>query len=109
MCSFGRLSHRILSPGYGRFQRGANLTPRQAGRAGPVFLPRSVLVPGALLTALVVTSRVSTPAATSRVPPRRPHRRTGALLTAAATSRVSTPARFLSIRSAECFADRSPI
>jgi hypothetical protein len=73
----------------------------------------SVRVPGALLTALVVTSQVSTPAATSwvhprRTPPRHPHRRTGALLTAAATSRVSTPARFLLIRSVGCFADRSP-
>jgi hypothetical protein len=73
----------------------------------------SVRVPGALLTALVVTSQVSTPAATSwvhprRTPPRHPHRRTGALLTAAVTSRVSTPARFLLIRSVGCFADRSP-
>jgi hypothetical protein len=77
----------------------------------------SVRVPGALLTALVVTSQVSTPAATSwvhprrprrRTPPRHPHRRTGALLTAATTSRVSTPTRFLSIQSVGCFADRSP-
>jgi hypothetical protein len=97
LCSFG-LSHRISSPRYGRFRRGANLTPRQVGRAAPVFLPRRRRLLAILsLASSLRHGRLIPPPRPP--PPRRPRRRSVRVPRSrcGGSSRVSTPA--LSLRS----------